>query len=82
MLQAAASIFPDVAVRGCGFHWNQAVWCKVELQWGDMPWSQITLGRLHWFSLRVLVAHATTCVRLEKCIVIISESPIKHVISM
>ena len=24
MWRAAASIFPDVRVRGCGFQWNQA----------------------------------------------------------
>ena len=30
MWRAAASVFPDVRVRGCGFHWNQAVWRKVQ----------------------------------------------------
>lgn len=29
MWEAADSIFPAVTVRGCAFHWGQAVWRKV-----------------------------------------------------
>lgn len=30
MWKAADSIFPAVTVRGCAFHWGQAVWRKVQ----------------------------------------------------
>lgn len=28
--KAAEHVIPDVTLRGCGFHWNQAVWRKVQ----------------------------------------------------
>ncbi len=29
--KAMNSVFPDVTLKGCGFHWNQALWRKVHI---------------------------------------------------
>lgn len=68
MWKAADSIFPAVTVRGCAFHWGQAVWRKVQ-DLGLHIWSERTptpSARRSWPSHIFLLTSFQDCLTTSR----------------
>lgn len=50
--KAVRSVFPDIAIKGCSFHWRQAVWRKVDSLGLRVPY--LTSGAIHSYIKEVL----------------------------